>query len=112
MDKSQIAYDDFAKVDMRLGRITDVRDFPRARNPSYKLCVDFGAYGQRWSSAQVTNYSPEDLLGRNVICVVNMPPRNIAGFSSEVLVLGVPAANKEIILLRPDRDAPLGSAVF
>ncbi len=112
MQKEQIIYDEFAKVEMRLGEIVDVTNFPRARNPSYKVCVDFGELGQRWSSAQITNYTQEDLVGRLVVCVVNMPPRNIAGFNSEVLIMGVPNEAGETILLQPTSTAILGSEVF
>ncbi|MBV7395597.1 tRNA-binding protein [Mameliella sediminis] len=112
MQKEQIVYDDFAKVEMRLGRITEVQDFPRARNPSYKVCVDFGALGQRWSSAQITNYAKDDLIGRYVVCVVNMPPRNIAGFQSEILIMGVPNESGQTILLTPTDSAILGSEIF
>jgi len=112
MEKEQIVYDDFAKVEMRLGKIVEVKDFARARNPSYKVCVDFGDLGQRWSSVQIKNYSEEELIGRHVICVVNMPPRNIAGFKSEILVMGVPNEQGETILLQPSMDAILGSKVF
>lgn len=112
MQKEQIVYDDFAKVEMRLGRITEVQDFPRARNPSYKVCVDFGALGQRWSSAQITNYAKDDVLGRYVVCVVNMPPRNIAGFKSEILIMGVPNESGQTILLTPTDCAKLGSEIF
>ncbi|MBY6117117.1 tRNA-binding protein [Mameliella alba] len=112
MQKEQIVYDDFAKVEMRLGRITEVQDFPRARNPSYKVCVDFGALGQRWSSAQIANYAKDDLIGRYVVCVVNMPPRNIAGFKSEILIMGVPNESGQTILLAPTDSAILGSEIF
>ncbi len=112
MEKDQIVYDDFARVEMRLGRIVEVQEFPRARNPSYKLRVDFGALGSRWSSAQITNYRPEELMDRPVVCVVNMPPRNIAGFKSEVLVMGVPNERGETILLQPSAGAVIGSEVF
>lgn len=112
MQKEQIVYDDFAKVEMRLGRITEVQDFPRARNPSYKVCVDFGALGQRWSSAQITNYAKDDLIGRYVVCVVNTPPRNIAGFKSEILIMGVPNESGQTILLTPTDSAILGSEIF
>ncbi len=112
MEKNEIIYDDFAKVEMRLGQITEVKEFPRARNPSYKVCVDFGELGQRWSSVQITNYSLEELIDRKIICVVDMPPRNIAGFKSEVLVMGVPNEAGETILLQPTHDAVLGSEVF
>lgn len=112
MKKDQIVYDDFAKIEMRLGKIVDVQEFPRARNPSYKVQVDFGALGTRWSSAQITNYSIEDLIGRAVICTVNMRPRNIAGFQSEVLIMGVPNAKGQVILLQPQADAVLGAEVY
>ena len=112
MNKDQIVYDDFAKIEMRLGKITEIKDFPRARNPSYKVCVDFGEFGQRWSSAQIRNYSEDELIGRNVVCVVNMPPRNIAGFKSEILIMGVPNEAGDTILLQPSDDAVLGSEVF
>ena len=112
MKKEPIKYDDFAKVEMRLGTIVDVKDFPRARNPSYKVCVDFGDLGQRWSSAQLKNYRPEQLIGRSIVCVVNMPARNIAGFKSEVLIMGVPNDAGETILLEPSAQAIIGSEVF
>ncbi|WBU61516.1 tRNA-binding protein [Paracoccus albus] len=112
MKKDQIVYDDFAKIEMRLGKIINVQEFPRARNPSYKVEVDFGELGTRWSSAQITNYSIEDLIGRAVICTVNMPPRNIAGFQSEVLIMGVPNAEGQVILLQPEADAVLGAEVY
>ena len=112
MKKDEIVYDDFAKVEMRLGKIVEVKEFPRARHHSYRVCVDFGELGQRWSSVQITNYAQDDLIDCKVICVVNMPPRNIAGFKSEVLVMGVPNAAGETILLQPTHDAVLGSEVF
>jgi tRNA-binding protein len=112
MKKDEINYDDFAKIEMRMGKIVEVKDFPRARNPSYKVCVDFGDLGQRWSSAQIKNYSEEELMERAVICVVNMPPRNIAGFKSEILIMGVPNEADETILLQPSADAVLGSEIF
>ena len=112
MKKDPILYDDFARVEMRLGKIIDVQEFPRARNPSYKVQVDFGELGTRWSSAQITNYSIEDLIGRAVICTVNMPPRNIAGFQSEVLIMGVPNTEGQVILLQPQADAVLGAEVY
>src|SRR5215217_5134196 len=85
-----IAYEVFASVDMRVGRILEVQPFPKARNPSWKLRIDLGPLGEKWSSAQVTNYTPDQLVGTLVVCVVNFAPRNIAGFQSEVLVLGAP----------------------
>ena len=112
MDTLPIVYEDFAKVDMRVGRILAVKPFERARNPSYKVEVDFGPLGKKWSSAQITNYSEADLVGRLVVCVVNMPPRNIAGFQSEVLILGAKNARSEIILLSPLAEISLGERVF
>jgi len=103
----------FGQVDMRLGRIVAVDDFPEARKPAFKLTIDFGELGIRRSSAQITvYYTKEELVGRLVIAVVSLPPRRIAGFKSEVLVLGVPDAEGNVILLEPERDAPLGGRVF
>ena len=112
MDKPSIVYDDFAKVDIRIGRIVAVKPFERARNPSYKVEVDFGPLGRKWSSAQITNYSQEELVGRLVVCVVNFPPRNIAGFQSEVLILGAKNARSEVILLAPLAEIAPGEPVF
>ena len=103
----------FENVDMRLGRIIEVQDFPEARRPAYKLTIDFGPLGTRRSSAQLTGlYSKDDLLNRLIIAVLSFPPRRIAGFSSEVLVLGVPDAHGQVILLEPERPGPLGARVF
>ena len=99
MEKPPILYEDFARVDIRIGRIVTVRPFERTRNPSYKIQVDFGPMGRKWSSAQITSYSQAELIGRLVACVVNMPPRNIAGFQSEVLILGAKNARADVILL-------------
>jgi tRNA-binding protein len=112
MDRPPIVYDDFAKVDMRIGRVVTVKPFERARNPSYKVEVDFGPLGRKWSSAQINSYSEAELVGRLVVCVVNMPPRNIAGFQSEVLILGAKNARSEIILLSPLAEIALGEQVF
>lgn len=112
MQKTEITYDDFLKLEMRVGRIVEVQDFPRARNPSYKVAVEFGELGTRWSSAQITNYTPEQLIGRQVVCVVNFPPRNIAGFQSEILIMGVPNAAGQTILLQPESEAVIASEVF
>lgn len=112
MDKPPIVYDDFARVDIRVGRIVAVRPFERARNPSYKVEVDFGPLGRKWSSAQITSYSQEELIGRLVVCVVNFPPRNIAGFQSEVLILGAKNARSEVILLAPLAEIAPGEPVF
>lgn len=100
-----ITYDDFAKVDLRIGRVVEVQPFPKARNPSWKVRVDLGPeLGEKWASAQITNYTAEELLGSQVVCVCNFPPRNIAGFMSEVLILGTPDADGKIILLSPRRN--------
>ena len=109
--------DVFDQVDMRVGRIIDCQPFPEARKPSYKLTIDFGPLGTRRSSAQLTaQYTPDELLGRLVVAVVNFPPRKIAGFSSEVLVLGVPGEGVTrqgtVVLLAPERDVELGARVF
>lgn len=107
-----IAVGDFQKVDMRVGRVVAVDDFPEARRPSYKLTIDFGPLGIRRSSAAVRQFYPkEELLHRLVVCVLNFPPRRIAGFSSEVLVLGAMEATGRVALLRPDPDAELGSPI-
>jgi tRNA-binding protein len=108
-----ITWEDFATVDVRLGVITEVEDFPRARNPSYKLTIDFGPeIGVKRSSAQVTTYSHEELRGLQVVAVVNFEPRNIAGFMSEVLVLGVPDEDGQVVLLTPTREGVVGERMF
>ena len=108
-----ISYADFEKVEMRVGEIVEVQDFPRARNPSYKVRVSFGAeIGERWSSAQITKYSKDELIGRQVIAVVNFAPKNIAGFMSECLILGAPMDDGSVSILSPSREAVVGSRVF
>ncbi|MFN3721503.1 MAG: tRNA-binding protein [Paracoccaceae bacterium] len=113
-----IGYDDFQKVDIRVGRITRAEPFPEARKPAIKLWVDFGGEtGEKRSSAQLTrHYTPETLIGRQVIAVVNFPPRQIGKVMSEVLVLGVPDADGEVVLLSPDQtvshNVPLGGKMF
>jgi len=109
-----ITYDDFAKVDIRVGVITRAEPYPEARKPAYKLWVDFGGdLGEKRSSAQITrHYTPETLVGRQVMAVVNFPPRQIGKVMSEVLVLGVPDADGEVILLAPDQTAPIGGRLF
>lgn len=104
MPSLPITYDDFAKIDLRVGRVIEVLPFPKARNPSWKVRVDLGELGEKWSSAQITNYAAEHLVGSLVVCVCNFPPRNIAGFMSEVLILGAPDAGGKIILLSPRKD--------
>ena len=109
-----ITYDDFAKVDIRVGRIIRVEPFPEARKPAFKLWVDFGPeIGERRSSAQITaHYTPETLLGRQVLGVVNFPPRQIGPVMSEVLVLGLPDENGEVVLIGPGHEVPLGGKLF
>ena len=105
-----IGFDDFLKVDIRVGRVVDVQPFPEARKPAFKLRIDFGPeIGTKKSSAQITElYAPEDLLGRQVMAVVNFPPRQIGPFMSEVLTLGVTDEAGRVVLLSPDREVPLG----
>ena len=106
---AQITYDDFAAIDIRVGRIVQVDDSPKARKPAYKLRIDFGELGVKTSSAQLTGrYKKEDLDGRLVLAVVNFPPRQIADFFSEVLTLGVMVGEGDVVLIGPDRDVPLG----
>lgn len=110
----RITFDDFTKVDIRVGRVVRVEPFPKARKPAWKLWVDFGELGIRKSSAQLTAlYTAEQLLGRLVLAVVNFPPRQVADFMSEVLVLGVPLDTQQtVVLIGPDRDVPLGGRLF
>ena len=106
---TQISYEDFRKVDIRVGRIVQVDDFPQARKPAFKVRIDFGPLGVKTSSAQITtHYTKADLLGRLVIAVVNFAPRQIANFFSEVLTLGVMLKDDEVVLVGPDREVPLG----
>jgi tRNA-binding protein len=111
---AEITWEDFEKVDVRVGEVIEVEHFVEARKPAYKVVMDFGPeVGTRRSSAQLTaRYGPEALVGRQVIAVVNFPPKRIAGLKSEVLVLGVPDGEGEVILLSPDRDVPLGGRMF
>lgn len=104
--------EDFEKVEMRVGRVVEVDEFPEARNPSYKLTIDLGPHGTKRSSVAVKRwYAREELMDRLVVCVTNFPPRRIAGFSSEVLVLGAIEADGRVVLLRPDGSAELGSRI-
>ena len=109
---SEITYSDFEKIEMRVGKIIAVEDFPKARKLAYKLTIDFGAFGIKRSSAQITTlYTKEDLIGRQIIAVTNFPPRQIADFMSEVLVLGVVGAGGDVVLLRMEREVELGGRV-
>lgn len=107
-----ITWDDFEKIDMRAGTIIEVNDFPKARKPAFQLRIDFGELGIKKSSAQITvHYSKEDLLNKQVIAVVNFPPKQIAGFISECLVLGVYDENKDVILLQPGKPVTNGMRI-
>jgi tRNA-binding protein len=109
-----ITYDDFQRVDIRVGRITRAEPYPEARKPAIKLWVDFGpGIGEKKSSAQITkHYRVEDLPGRQVLAVVNFPPRQIGKFLSEVLVLGVPDEDGEVVLLGPGHEVPVGGRMY
>jgi tRNA-binding protein len=107
-----IAFDDFLAVDMRVGRVSEVHEFPEARKPAWKLTIDFGEeIGVKRSSAQIAHYAREELEGRLIVAVVNFPPRQIGPFISEVLCLGAANADGRVILLEPDADVPLGSRI-
>ena len=107
---TEISFDDFMKVDIRVGTILRAEPFPEARKPAIKMWIDFGpGIGERKTSAQVTaHYDPETLVGKQVLAVVNFPPRQIGKFMSEVLVLGMPDADGEVVLVGPDQDVPDG----
>ena len=109
-----ITWDDFRLVDIRVGRITRTEAYPEARKPALKLWVDFGGdIGEKRSSAQITrHYTPEGLVGRQVLAVVNFPPRQIGRVMSEVLVLGVPDAEGEVVLIGPGHEVPLGGRLY
>jgi tRNA-binding protein len=111
---ANLSYAEFQRVDVRVGRIVEVLDFPEARKPAYKLRIDFGPeLGVRKSSAQATKYySKSDLLGRLVVAVVNFPPKQIGPFMSEVLTLGVPDGEGSVVLLVPERAVPVGGRMF
>ncbi len=108
----EITYSDFEKVEIRIGKVIKVEDFPKARKPAYKLWIDFGSFGVKKSSAQITKlYKKEALAGQLITAVTNFPPRQIADFMSEVLVLGVVLDDGEVVLIQPDRDVQLGRRV-
>lgn len=107
-----INFEEFAKVDIRVGKVIDVQDFPEARNPSYKLRIDFGPLGIKTSSAAIQRwYTKEELLGRHVIAVTNFPPRQIGPFRSEVLCLGAVQPDGRLMMLRPDLEGDLGARI-
>lgn len=105
--------EDFEKVDIRVGRVISIEDFPEARKPAFKLTIDFGDLGMKKSSAQVTKlYRKEDLQGKLVLAVVNFPPRQIGPFMSEVLTVGVPDENGDTVLIQPDSPVPVGGRLY
>ena len=112
-DESPLTWSEFTRVDMRVGTVVSARPFPEARNPSYVLVIDFGPeIGERKSSAQITDlYRPEELVGRQVIAVVNFPPKQIATVMSECLILGAVGDNKSVTLLQPDAPVPNGTRI-
>lgn len=108
-----VTYDDFLNIDLRVGKVIRAEEFPQARKPAYKMWIDFGELGTKKTSAQITKlYHVEELVGRNVIAVTNFPPRQIADFMSEVLVLGVMLDGGEVALIGPDRDVPPGLRIL
>ena len=110
----ELTFEEFMKVDIRVGEITRAEPYPEARKPAIKLWIDFGPeIGERKSSAQITrHYEPDTLPGHKVLAVVNFPPRQIGKFMSEVLVLGAPDAEGEVVLLKPDLDVPVGGRMY
>lgn len=108
----ELSWEEFEKVDMRVGTVLEVNDFPKARNPSYQLKLDFGELGIKKSSAQIVNlYSKEELVGKQIIAVVNFPPKQIANFLSECLVLGIYNENNDVVLISPERKTENGCKV-
>ena len=106
---TDITWDDFAKIDIRVGTITEVNNFPKAKNPAWQITIDFGEAGIKRSSAQITHlYDQEGLIGKQVVAIVNFPPKQIANFFSECLVLGIYTDKKEVVLLTPDRPVENG----
>jgi tRNA-binding protein len=104
-----ITWDDFEKIDIRVGTILEVNDFPKAKRPAYQITIDFGESGIKRSSAQLTDlYNKEELIGKQVVAIVNFPPKQIANFFSECLVLGVYTDQKEVVLLQPDKKVENG----
>ncbi|MET1411930.1 tRNA-binding protein [Roseibium sp. HPY-6] len=110
----EISFDDFLKVDIRVGQVVEAEEFPEARKPAYKMRIDFGPeIGLKKTSAQITkHYTPETLVGKRVMAVVNFPPRQIGPVMSEVLTLGVPDEDGEVVLLTPDKDVPIGGRLY
>lgn len=108
-----ITYDEFKQVEIRVGQVIKVENFTKTRKPAYKLWIDFGEFGIKKSSAQITKlYAQEDLVGKQILAVTNFPPRQIANFMSEVLVLGVVLDNDEVVLIKPDKEVILGKRIL
>ncbi len=107
-----ITWHNFAQVELRVGTILEAAEFPEARKPAFKVRVDFGDFGVKWSSAQITSYEPEALVGSLVVCVCNFAPKNIAGFTSEVLILGAKNADGKVIVLSPRSEVAAGEIVY
>ena len=106
-------YEDFLKLDIRVGRIIEVEDFPKAKKPAYKLKIDFGELGIKKSSAQITKlYKKEELYNKLVVCVVNFPPKQVVDFISEVLLLGVDDKDGNVVLLQPEREVKIGNKIY
>lgn len=105
------SWDEFERLELTVGRVTSVEDFPEARRPAYKLTIDFGPAGVRRCSAQLAHYAKHELVGRQVVCVLGFPPKRIAGFASEVLVTGALSDAHGVVLLAPDHDVEPGSPV-
>jgi tRNA-binding protein len=113
LEMEEIQWSDFQKVALRVGTVVEVRDFPKAKKPAYQLMVDFGELGIKWSSAQITrHYTKEELLGRQIIGVVNFPEKQIANFKSQFLVTGFADQNGDIVLAAVEREVPNGSALL
>ncbi len=108
----EISYNDFNKIEIRVGKILEARVFKEAKKPAYQLLIDFGKFGLKHSSAQITKYSIGDLIGKEVVAVTNSPPKLIAAFKSEVLVLGVNNSEGDVILVEPDKVVPLGNRIY
>ncbi|MGB9680395.1 MAG: tRNA-binding protein [Thermoanaerobacteraceae bacterium] len=107
------SFDDFIKIDIRIGKIINVEEFLNAKRPAYKLTIDFGEIGIKKSSAQITKlYTKEALINKKVVCVVNFPPKQIANFISEVLVLGVNDKDGNVVLIIPEKDVPVGNRIY